>query len=87
MTQPESTPVAPPQSRPAEPSSCGDCRFWEKTVQRNGPTPAYENFLGECRRFPPTTTGSGEYLAFFPATRNSVWCGEFAPRAEEAAHG
>ena len=47
---------------------CGDCRYFDAPS-------------GECRRYAPRP---GEQPTVFPGVSIDDWCGEFAPKGEEA---
>lgn len=59
--------------------SCAKCRFW---LDSNS---AWDG-AGQCRRYPPTTTGKhergGVVSAFVQTTRHD-WCGEYKPKPEQ----
>jgi hypothetical protein len=62
--------------------ACERCRFWE--LRDGGPGGGY----GFCRRQSPTVATvatAAEYMARFPLTDSSEWCGEYRPRIDAAA--
>jgi hypothetical protein len=62
--------------------ACERCRFWE--LRDGGPGDGY----GFCRRQSPTVatvSKAAEYMARFPLTDSSEWCGEYRPRICAAA--
>jgi hypothetical protein len=47
---------------------CGTCDFWQPDKAWSGKVQT-----GQCRRYAPTT------LAGWPATDETLWCGDFEP--------
>lgn len=52
----------------AEVTCCINCKFWDtEDIDLAG--------VGECKRFPPYT-GEDSYMAIWPETVATDWCGE-----------
>lgn len=70
-----------PDPEPDTPT-CDDCCFWE--IRDGVPGDGY----GFCRRHAPaaaTVAKAAEYMARWPLTDSSEWCGEYRPRIDAAA--
>jgi len=64
---------------------CSGCKFWGlvSTTGDYGDTMHPDDYMGECRRYPPAFRENG--LNEFPGTTASVWCGEFKTKTVGAS--